>query len=157
MVNEGYISVWFNNFFSDLQEKKIEELIFLWYVSGQNSILQRKIEPLLNKFISNNLLFSRETFFEICIVKRIPVTLHFIPTSNAFKIYGAHLTLYTIIGDEEFFEIEGNYLSKPRKKTSGIIYGDIYPSEKEFYTPEQIASVNYDGFDTKHVWKIFYG
>ena len=100
----------------------LDNLAILWVASEGNIPQQQEIEEKLRPMIEANKRFSRESLFELnCISKRV-IGISFIPTSDAYKKYGASVTI------SKFLEIEGirkNYESKTDTfgymKASGFI------------------------------------
>ncbi len=130
----------------------LSDLIILWQDSDRNPIFKSRIEVELQKRIAINNNFYREYFFQICKIKNSAITVYFIPTSDAYKSYGASLGIDIILSDEELEELIKNYSSKPVIKTGGIIRAKILG--KNNLTLHQITMVAEEGFNLRDVYEV---
>ena len=89
--------------------KKLNDLSTLWVASEGNIPLQQEIEENLRPLIEANKYYSREYLFEINVLKNHAVGVDFIPTTDAYKKYGASVTICNLL---EIDEIRKNFESK---------------------------------------------
>lgn len=136
----------------NLSNINLGALVDLWHTSYKNPILKSQIEVELQKRIPGNDKFYREYFFQICKIKNSAITIYFIPTSDAYKSYGASLGIDIILSDEELGELIKNYSSKPIIKTGGIIRAKILG--KTNLTLHQITMIAEEGFDLRNVYEV---
>lgn len=138
----------------NFQEMKLSHLVMLWQASGGNLPIKTLIETELQKRIQTNTDFSREYFFDICKMKNHAITVSFIPTSKAYKLYGSNLTIKILLTDDEMEEIIQNYSSKPPIYTAGTLKATILVKDK--LTQEQIENAEVFGFHTSDIFETFY-
>lgn len=138
----------------NLQKIDIGQLNMLWEVSDGNPSLKHEIEIEFQNRITSNTNFSREYFFDICKIKNHAITVSFIPTSDAFRVYGPQMTIDIILSDEETKEIIKNYSAKPPVQTSGFIKARVLVNGK--LTGEQIIKAAEIGFHTKDIFETLH-
>lgn len=138
----------------NLKEIETGQLVILWQASDGNPLLKQQVEAELQNRIANNSNFSREYFFEICKVKNHAITVSFIPTSEAYKNYGPHLTIDIILTDEELQEQIKNYSAKPPVQTSGQLKAKVLV--KDNLSQEQITRAAEVGFHIRDVFETLH-
>ena len=109
---------------NNIETSDLNQLTILWFASEYNLPLREEIEDKLQKLMVTNKRFSREVLFELNFVYKRVIAVHFIPTSNAFKEYGAFVTMRKLLDIEE---IKQNYENKI--ETFGCIKASGFVSE----------------------------
>lgn len=138
----------------NLKEYDLTKLAILWDASEHNLDLRNLIEKELKQRIQNNENFSREYLFKICKIEEHAITISFIPTTEAYKKYGPHITIDIILEEEEKNEISQNYNSEPstnsygRMKAKALVTNDM--SEK------QIKDLRNKGFHTNEILEVLH-
>lgn len=79
----------------------LEHALILWDSSDIAPLLKNKLEEVFKNEIANNHKFSIEDIFDIVEIQTHACGLGFIPTSDAYQMFGPNLTLTEVILDEE--------------------------------------------------------
>ncbi len=133
----------------ELEKFDLHRLTILWQASNSNLELRKLIEAELKRRIVGNTNFSRECLFQICKMQNHAITISFIPTTDAYRNYGAHVTVDIILSDEEIEEMIQNYSAKPPINTSGQVKAKVLVTDS--LTQEQIKGLETIGFHTREI------
>ena len=138
----------------DLKKYNLQKLTTLWQSSDSNIELKNQIENELKIKIQNNKIFSKEYLFvDASKMQKHPITVEFIPTTNAYKFYGANVTIDLLLSDAEMIELLKNRATKPPLKTSGQIKARALVIDN--MTKEQITQLEKVGFHTTEILRIY--
>ncbi|WP_317897764.1 hypothetical protein [Aurantibacillus circumpalustris] len=131
----------------NLKQFDLDGLSTLWLVSRSNIEFRATIENELQMQISNNKNFSREFIFKITKILNHALGVHFIPSSEAHKLYGAFIVIDMLLNDDELIEMTKNYSSNPPKNSHGLVRATASNGLSE----EQLKLLAETGFSTQDI------
>lgn len=135
----------------NFQNMDLGHLILLWQTSDGNPELKQQIEIELQNRISNNSNFSREFIFDVTRVRNRACGIEFIPTSEAYRRYGASIVMEMLLTEAEFAEMYSNRFAEPPINTQGIVKARILVNGN--LNAEQIESIANTGFHTRDIFE----
>lgn len=136
----------------ELEKLELNELITFWETSSKNIRLKTELENELQKRIENNTNFTKEYFFEQCLVKGKDITCVFIPTTEAYQNYGKHITVKIVFDETEIEFHKKTFMAKEKTRTYGNMKSEITIDNN--LTPIQIKMLSEIGFNTNEISKI---
>lgn len=105
-----------------IYDMTLEHLAIAWQTSAGNPEVHAAIEGELQARIAKNKQYSREFLFYVNKTKNKVLSVHFIPTSEAFKNYGEYVTVLELKPEAEVLaELLMNIAAKPATDTYGSI------------------------------------
>lgn len=138
----------------NLTQMELSELNILWQASGGNPALKEAIENELQARIGNNQNFSIEYLFRISMLQNHALGINFIPSSEAYNLYGPNITVSLILEGEELEGIGKNYYAQPPVNSYGNVKVQVLVNEN--LTPVQIEHLKTEGFNTSDILEILH-
>ncbi len=138
----------------DLTQFDLDGLSMLWAPSEGNPQAREAIEKELAKHIAKNERTSREYIFEVNVIKNHALGVNFIPSSVAFKKYGANVAVDLLLSDAEKAEMINNY--KAKKNTSGRVKAKVPLPENYDLDENQLKEMSEVGFHTRDILSTEY-
>lgn len=132
------------------QLSELDTNIILWEIAVRKNLPKEELEDFFKHYISQNQAFSQEDIYRIVKQRNRACGLNFIPTSEAYKMFGRSLTLTDMLFDR--LEDEENLLrsSLNGERHFGIIKG----SSTDELTSEQRAYLQKSGIDISNIYEI---
>lgn len=132
------------------QPSELDTKIVLWEIAVSENFPTEELEDFFKHYISQNQAFSKEYIYRIVKQHNHACGLNFIPTSEAYKMFGPSLTLTELYFDRQ--EDEENLLKSSLKgeRHFGIIKG----SSISDITQEQRDYLQKQGVDTSNIYQI---
>ena len=129
---------------------ELDAKIVLWEVAVSENLPTEELEDFFKHYISQNQAFSQEDIYRIVKQSNHACGLNFIPTSEAYKMFGRSLTLTDMLFDIP--EDEENLLrsSQNGERHFGVIKG----SSTDELTSEQRAYLQKSGIDISNIYEI---
>ncbi len=110
----------------NLKSADLNQLSIMWRVSGRNPEMKTAIETELQLRLINNEYCSREYLLNVKTISNKVLSVSFVPTSNAFNLYGEFVTVLELKYSEELmFELFSNLRANPMKNTFGEVEAEI--------------------------------
>ena len=132
------------------QSSELETKIVLWESLPAGNLLKEELENFFKQYILQNQKFSREDIYRIVKQHNHACGLNFIPTSEAYKMFGRSLTLTDMLFDR--LEDEENLLrsSLNGERHFGIIKG----SSTDNINQEQRDYLRKQGIKMSNIYEI---
>jgi len=133
---------------NNIRNSDIHELASFWEASSLNVTFRNTIEASLKQKIAANQAFSREWLFNH---RSKALTIHFVPTTNAYSIYG-HYAVVSLDYDElTYRELTSNITSIPPINTSGRVKGLVLVKNSLIEADEEISFVTNEILSVEHI------
>ena len=81
------------------QSSELDTKIILWEIAVSENLPKEELKLFLKHYISQNQAFSKEDIYRIVKQYNHACGLKFIPTSKAYEMFGASLTLTDMLFD----------------------------------------------------------
>lgn len=134
------------------QSSELEAKIILWESLPAGDPVKEELENFFKQWILQNQKFSKEDIYRIVKQHQHACGLNFIPTSEAYKMFGPTLTLTDILFDRQEDEEDLLRSSLNGERHSGFIKG----ASTDDIRQEQRDCLQEEGFDTSNIYEIEY-
>ena len=138
---------------TNLEQLNIELLSTMWKGTKNNPELREDIEDILQEKIQTNSTYSREELFNHSVIQGHVLTVYFIPTTEAYEVYGPYITVNVSFDEDEKIEMLKNIYANPPRNTVGTVTAEVLLTEDDL-TSEQIDRLKHEGFETNEIMKI---
>lgn len=126
------------------QSSELEAKIILWESLPAGNLLKEELENFFKQYILQNQKFSREDIYRIVKQHNHACGLNFIPTSEAYKMFGRSLTLTDMLFDRLEDEEKLLRSSMNGERHFGIIKGsstdDINPEQRDYLQKKGVVT-----------------
>ena len=129
---------------------ELDAKIVLWEVAVSENLPTEELEDFFKHYISQNQAFSQEDIYRIVKQRNHACGLNFIPTSEAYKMFGRSLTLTDMLFDRPEDEENLLRLSLNGERHFGIIKG----SSTDNINQEQRDYLRKQGIKMSNIYEI---
>ena len=132
------------------RSSELDTNIILWEIAVSENLPKEELEDFFRHYISQNQAFSQEDIYRIVKQRNRACGLNFIPTSEAYKMFGRSLTLTDMLFDRP--EDEENLL---RSSLNGERhFGTIKGSSTDNINQEQRDYLRKQGVKMSNIYEI---
>lgn len=129
---------------------ELDTKIVLWEIAVSENQPTEELEFFFKQYISQNQAFSKEDIYKIVKQHNHACSLNFIPTSKAYEMFGASLTLTDMLFDSSKDEEIMLRAFLNGEKHYGLIKG----VSTDELTPEQKDYLQNTGIDMSNIYEI---
>lgn len=129
---------------------ELDTKIALWEIAVSENLPKEELERFFKEYISQNQKFSIEDIYRVVKQRNHACGLNFIPTSEAYKMFGHSLTLTDMIFDKQGDEEDLLRSSLNGEKHFGVIKG--YSTDN--INHEQRDYLQKKGIYTSNIYQI---
>ncbi|HIW87666.1 MAG TPA: hypothetical protein IAC47_05270 [Candidatus Onthomorpha intestinigallinarum] len=132
------------------QHSELDTKIVLWEAALSKNLPAGELEDYFTRYISQNKKVSKEDIYRVVKQRNHACGLNFIPTSEAYKMFGQSLTLTDMVFDKQEDEEALLRSSLNGEKHFGVIKG----SSTDDINHEQRDYLQKKGIDTSSIYQI---
>lgn len=133
-----------------VQPTELTQMIYLWESTKANNLPTEELDRYFQNYIKTNTAFSKEDLYRIVKLQNHACGLKFIPTSEAYKVFGQALAVTEFIFDNTEEELSLSSFTHNNERHFGIMK---FKSIDDL-TPEQKSYMEKKGVNTSDMYEI---
>ncbi len=132
------------------QSSELDTKIILWEIAVSENLPKEELKLFFKQYISQNQAFSKEDIYRIVKQYNHACGLKFIPTSKAYEMFGASLTLTDMLFDSS----KDEEIMLRTSLNGERHYAPIKGVSTDELTPEQKDYLQNTGIDMSNIYEI---